>query len=108
MWEVTERGTRLVVTSSDAEGKPVMLAIPMTDFMKRVAREGPPIREEIWDHEIRVNDNLATAWVSYNLFVDDKIDHCGEDTFQLFRGKERWIIVAIADTQRRHNCELPQ
>ena len=49
-------------------------------------------------------DNLATVWVDYNFYVDDAIDHCGEDAFQLFRAPNGWKIIAVADTQRTEGC----
>lgn len=106
MWSVTERGARLVMTSSSDDGSPMMRSVTMTQFMDFVVNhEGEPMVETYWDPQIRVEDNLATVWIRYNFYVGETLDHCGEDTFQLFRSAEGWTIIAVADTQRRAGCE---
>ena len=96
---------RLVRTSS-RDGEPATGSLSGADFIRRIAaHEGPPLVETIWDPEVRIEDNLATVWVSYNFFLGDRLDHCGEDTFQLARtALFGWRIVAIADTSRRDGC----
>lgn len=105
MYSQVESGGRLVLTFNDADGNPGMRAIGMSEFVRMIS--GPreqPIKETFWNPEIRVEDNLASAWVEYNLWVGDTIDHCGTDNFQLFRSSDGWKIVAIADTQQRTGC----
>lgn len=105
MLSVTDAGTRLVLTSSRADGTPLMRSIPIQEFVQLiVSREGTAMEETFWAPKIRVHDNLATVWVSYNFYIDEILDHCGEDTFQLFRSEAGWRIIAIADTQRRAGC----
>ena len=105
MFSQVEGGGRLVITFNDADGNPGMRPIEMTDFVRMIsgARE-QPIKETFWNPEIRVEDNLASAWVEYNLWVGDTIDHCGTDNFQLFRSTDGWKIISVADTQQRTGC----
>lgn len=106
MWPVTDRGARLVITTSDESGTPVMSSVPIEQFMTFITDyEGETMLETYWDPQIRIEDNLATAWVRYNFFVGEQLDHCGEDAFQFFRSTEGWKIIAVADTQRREGCE---
>ncbi len=105
MMSVTDPGARLVLTSSKADGSPLMRSIPIDDFVNRILSAEPgSLLETYWDPSIRVHDNLATVWISYNFYVGDNLDHCGEDSFQLFRSADGWKIIAIADTQRREGC----
>lgn len=65
------------------------------------------IEERFWDPEIRIDGNLATAWMPYAFLMNGTLSHCGVDAFQLMRFAEGWKIVQIADTRRREGCALP-
>lgn len=78
----------------------------MTQFMEFMAGPRPEkIVETYWNPRIVIHDNLATVWLDYNLWIGDKIDHCGKDSFQLARFDSGWKIIAVADTQRTTGCE---
>lgn len=105
MLSVTDPDTRLVLTSSMVDGTPVMRALDIQQFVQIVSgEEGPDMLETYWSPTIRIHDNLATVWLNYNFYVNDQLDHCGEDAFQLYRSTAGWKIAAIADTQRRTGC----
>ena len=106
MRQTLDPDARLVQTFS-ADGVPGSRSVSMTDFLSRIAQDGPPIEERFWDPQIVVHDNLASIWISYAFFVNGEMSHCGEDNFQLARGSNGWKIIALADTQRREGC-VPQ
>lgn len=64
--------------------------------------------ERIWDAEVRVDGNLATAWMKYAFYLGDQFSHCGVDAFQLFKGEDGWKVFHIADTRRREGCDTPE
>lgn len=64
--------------------------------------------ERIWDAEVRVDGNLATAWMKYAFYLGEEFSHCGVDAFQLFKGEDGWKVFHIADTRRREGCETPE
>ena len=64
--------------------------------------------ERIWDAEVRVDGNLATAWMKYAFYAGDEFSHCGVDAFQLFKGVDGWKVFHVADTRRREGCETPE
>ncbi len=105
MLSVSDPGMRVVLTSTKADGDPLMRAIPIGDFVAFVVgQQDTPMRETYWAPEVKVHDNLATVWIEYNFYFNDTLDHCGEDTFQFFRSAAGWKIIALADTQRRDGC----
>jgi hypothetical protein len=107
MASTLEDGARLVQTFS-LDGVPATRELMMSEFLVRVAdHEGEALIERFWDPEVRIHDNLATVWVSYNFYLGAQLDHCGEDAFQLARTPEGWWVIAIADTQRRECTERP-
>lgn len=63
--------------------------------------------ERIWNVEVRVDGDLAGAWMNYAFYVDDQFSHCGVNAFQLVRSDGRWRILQITDTRRRTGCEPP-
>ena len=63
--------------------------------------------EKIRGLEIRVDDNLALAWMEYAFFLGEEFSHCGVDLFQLVRTTEGWRIIGLADTRRREPCPPP-
>lgn len=64
--------------------------------------------ERIWDAEVRVDGNLATAWMEYAFYAGDEFSHCGVDAFQLFKGEDGWKVFHVADTRRREGCDMPE
>jgi len=64
--------------------------------------------ERIWDAEVRVDGNLATAWMKYAFYAGDEFSHCGVDAFQLFKDVDGWKVFHVADTRRREGCETPE
>ena len=103
MSSVLDADTRLVQTFT-RNGEPGFRTASMDQFLSNIVNPGPPIREDFFNPTIVIHDNLATVWVDYTFYVDGEISHCGEDTFQLARQAAGWVIVAIADTQRREGC----
>jgi Putative lumazine-binding len=61
------------------------------------------IEERVLSYEIRVDAQMATAWTPYELYVNEKRQHCGVDAFQFFKTDKGWKIITIADTRRK--CE---
>lgn len=95
------KGGRLVSTSTDGS----LQVITASEFAKMIVRSKPgEIEERALSIEINVDDNLASAWVPYELFVRGTFVHCGVDAFQLSRENKTWKITQISDT-RRKDCE---
>lgn len=60
--------------------------------------------EKIWNPEVRVDGDLATAWMDYAFYLGDRFSHCGVDAFQMLRTSEGWKIFHLADTRRQEPC----
>ena len=96
-------GTRLVITTFNQAGDPVYGSVSLDQLFASLA-SGPPMREDTFNPEVMIHDNLASIWVDYDFWVGDTLDHCGKDNFQLARDGEGWKFIALADTQRREGC----
>jgi hypothetical protein len=60
--------------------------------------------ERTWNHEVRVDDALAHVWTPYTFHLNERFSHCGYDSFQLARTETGWVVIAVADSQRRDRC----
>lgn len=88
------------------QGKPASFA-PVDAFTRSIASAPPGVKldERLFDPEIRIDGGLATVWTFYQLWVGDKMSHCGVDAFQLARTSEGWTIIALADSRRTTDCD---
>ena len=73
------------------------------DFIKRVSNrdENSKWKEEILSYEINIDGTLAVAWTPYIFRVNDKISHCGSNSFSLHKDKGEWKIIQIIDSRRK-------
>lgn len=63
--------------------------------------------EKIWDIRVQVDDKLASVWTQFAFYLDDKLSHCGVNSFQLYHFAEGWKIIYLVDTFRKSPCEVP-
>ncbi|HLL84767.1 MAG TPA: nuclear transport factor 2 family protein [Longimicrobium sp.] len=96
-------------TTALRQGEPMLRTDSLEAFLRAV---GTP-RTEVWDErvsnlEIRTDGELATAWMDYAFYLDNRFSHCGVNALQLFRTKDRgWQIIQIIDTRRRECPRIP-
>jgi hypothetical protein len=87
---------------ANREGKMEVYATPFADF---VAFVGTPTkdkyREDIRFESVLIEKSLASVWTPYTFSVNDKLSHCGTNSFQLVKTAEGWKIQYIIDTRRR-------
>lgn len=60
--------------------------------------------ERITEPRIRVDGDLATAWMEFSFYLRDELSHCGVNAVQLYRTAEGWKIFHVADTRRTEGC----
>jgi hypothetical protein len=96
-----------LVTSitADAEGGSRITSTTWSDFAARLPQAPAPIRERLFEPEIRIRGDLAMVWSRYDLFVGDTFSHCGTDLFELVRRDGRWRMFHITYTREREGCE---
>ena len=82
------------------DGKPTQMTLEA--FADRVGRPGTThIEERIHDPLVRIDNDLAVVWAPFDFLVDDKVDHCGTDLFNMARVDGKWMIASVADTGRK-------
>jgi hypothetical protein len=84
-----------VRTGGEAEF-PRVLTLP--ELLESIADVTVPLRERIWDPEVRVDGDVASVWTPYDFYVDGEFSHCGHDAFHLIRVGDDWRIAAASYT----------
>lgn len=81
-------------------------------FLKAI---GTP-HADVWDerpgkYEIKIDNQMAAAWVPYQFYLGGKFSHCGIDNITLFNENwnkkdqpSNWKIIYLVDTVRKDNC----
>lgn len=96
-------------TTAFREGKPFLHEGSIDRFVTAVGTPHDEVWDErIWDVEIRVDDNLATAWVPYAFYAGDAFSHCGVNAIQLVKEEAGWRMLKLTDSRRREGCDLPE
>jgi hypothetical protein len=79
------------------DGKPVQMTFEA--FAETASKPGnTKIEERIHDPLVRIDNDLAVVWAPFDFLVDDKINHCGTDLFNLVRVDGQWLIASVTDT----------
>ena len=89
-------------------GKVTVSTIPTNNFLSGFARMDKGMaNEQIGRMDVRIDDNLAQAWVPYTFFLGDMFAHCGTNAFTLVKNQYgKWQVLSIIDTRRKKSCAI--
>lgn len=91
--------------SKDREGNTRLSSGSLAAFKTAV---GSP-HDQVWDErvaniKINVDGDMATAWVPYSFYLEEKFSHCGVNSFLFIRSEKGWRAMSITDTRRNSDC----
>ena len=90
------------------DGARVFSVMPASEFVEAIGKpHDQQWNERVGEPTLKVDGELATAWMPYWFYLGDTLSHCGVDFFELYRGTQGWQITRVADTRRREGCETP-
>lgn len=91
---------------SKRAGKVKVGSMPTDNFLSSIANMDKGLaNEQIGRMDVRIDGDLAQAWVPYSFYLGDRFSHCGTNAFTLVKDQyERWQILSIIDTRRKENC----
>jgi ketosteroid isomerase-like protein len=69
------------------------------------AHHGGPIAEHIHHPQVHIDQDLAVVWAPYTFTIDGHADHCGTDVITLGKVQDRWVIIGLADNERKDHCQ---
>jgi hypothetical protein len=91
--------------SKDREGNTRISQGSLSGFKNAVGTpRNDMLDERVGKIQINIDENLATAWVPYSLYVGDSFSHCGVNSFQFVKTVDGWKAISIVDTRRRTEC----
>ncbi len=61
--------------------------------------------ERIFKATITIDKGLAHAFVPYQFYVNEKLSHCGVNSFIFALIEDRWLISNIIDTRTKDECD---
>lgn len=78
------------------------LHMNLAALVDRIPFDSPKKIDErtVGDPEIRVDVNIAMAWVPYEVLIDEKVDHIGTNILSLAKIDGKWLISGVADNSR--------
>jgi hypothetical protein len=89
----------------ERDGAVTLRSESVDGFVRAVGTPHPePWDERIANLEVRVDGDLATAWMDYAFYLGPRFSHCGVNAFQFLRTAAGWQVIQIADTRRRDRC----
>jgi hypothetical protein len=88
----------------EKEREVTLRSTPVKAFLDAMGGAEAEWDERIRNLEVRVDADLATAWMDYTFYHGGELSHCGVNAFQLYRSADGWKIFQIADTRRREGC----
>jgi ketosteroid isomerase-like protein len=91
--------------SAGADGSRQIASSSWSEFAARLAQAPAPIRERLFDPEVRIRGDLAMVWSRYDLSIGATFSHCGTDLFDLVRRDGRWRLLHASFTRERIGCE---
>lgn len=101
-----EEGARFALLP--AEGTTAIRYLPIDRWLEAIAGSEGRWQEKVYDVEILVDGDIASAWTPYTFYLDGAIQHCGVNSIELLRTPDGWKITQVSDTRRTEGCrEVP-
>ncbi|MDT7830330.1 nuclear transport factor 2 family protein [Pricia sp. S334] len=93
--------------STDSAGKAFVRQQDFPDFLNMIVSipKTTQFREIIKSYSIRIDGPMAQVWTPYEFRFNGEFDHCGTNSFQLFKEDRDWKIIYIIDTGRKEGCD---
>ena len=88
-------------------GPPAVTVQKVNEWIGAIGESAGRWDEQIYDLDVRVDDDMASAWAPYTFYLDGEISHCGINSIELLRDAEGWKITQISDTRRNEDCPDP-
>ena len=75
------------------DGKPDVRAFSNEEYFADLQASKQPMRERIWNPDVRVNGLIATVQAPYDFWIGGKFSHCGVDAFNLIKTEDGWKLA---------------
>lgn len=99
--------TKLQSVSIDEAGNTKLTTDDYSKFLKGIAAipADATFEERIHEYRVEQNEPLATVTTPYIFYFNEKLSHCGVNSFELVRFNGEWKIVYLIDTRIKEDCD---
>jgi len=73
--------------------------------MRMFERKDIKLLEKALSYDVKIQTDIAMAWVPYEFYLNDEFSHCGVDIFTLLKKEGEWKIILAAYTVENEGCE---
>lgn len=77
----------------------------ISKFAEMINKPGRYLDEHLLSITTHQSDNLASVWTPYAFYLDEKLSHCGVNSFQLIKIDGVWKIQYLIDNTHVGDCE---
>ena len=74
-------------------------------FAKSIAQSTAFLDEHLLSVSVQQSGNLATVWTPYAFYLNEKLSHCGVNSFQVVKTQEGWKIQYLIDNSHQGDCQ---
>ncbi len=74
-------------------------------FAQIVGESTSYLDEHLLAMNVHQSDNVATVFTPFAFYLDNKLSHCGINSFQLVKTQYGWKIHYLIDNKHPGNCE---
>lgn len=101
-----EKDIKMQSIGKDRIGKVLLKTEPFHDFLKSIVSipKDRKFQEILLEYKIQVDGDMAHVWTPYQFWLDEKLSHCGVNSFQLYKSEGVWKIIYLVDT-RHQDCD---
>ncbi|MEE2900329.1 MAG: nuclear transport factor 2 family protein [Gemmatimonadota bacterium] len=92
---------------STRNGPAVIAAQAVDGWIEAIGQSGGSWDEQVYDLDIDVDGDMASAWVPYTFYLEGAVRHCGINSIELLRDADGWKVTQLSDTRRTENCPDP-
>lgn len=96
--------SQLVALIKGKDGKSKTEILSREQFSKFFAVKRNEISEKMYDAETKVSGDVAVVFGRYVFIVDEKLAHCGMNSFHLIRTSDGWKLGNSISTIEPNGC----
>ena len=74
-------------------------------FAVAIGKSTSFLDEQLLAKRVQQSGNLASVWTPYVFYLDQKVSHCGINSFQLIHTEQGWKIHYLIDNVFEGDCE---
>lgn len=76
----------------------------ISKFAQKISESKSYLDEHLLAVKVNLSDNLASVWTPYAFYLDNKLSHCGVNSFQLVKTAKGWKIQYLIDNSHQADC----